>query len=159
MRTSPARTSRGANLAGANLAGANLVGANLSRANLTGAKLTYATMSGAYLLGTNLAGANLTGAILLGADLSRANLAGAKLGNVAWFDTICPNGKKTKTRLLARQARQVILNVPFAVRRRPARRADRVANHAAVVEIENDSSAAGWEPACGRSRWCGRRRA
>ena len=35
--------------------------------------------------------------ILLGADLSRANLAGAKLGNIAWFDTICPNGRKTKS--------------------------------------------------------------
>jgi uncharacterized protein YjbI with pentapeptide repeats len=33
----------------------------------------------------------------MGADLSKANLAGAKLGNVAWFGTICPNGRKTKT--------------------------------------------------------------
>jgi uncharacterized protein YjbI with pentapeptide repeats len=32
----------------------------------------------------------------LGADLSRASLSGAKLRNIAWFDTICPDGKKTK---------------------------------------------------------------
>ena len=57
--------------------------------------LTGATLSGAYLLGTNLTGANLNSAILLGADLTRATLAGTKLGNVAWFNTVCPNGRKT----------------------------------------------------------------
>jgi hypothetical protein len=33
--------------------------------------------------------------ILLGADLTRANLARAKVRDVAWFQSICPNGKKT----------------------------------------------------------------
>ena len=85
----------------------------------TGAALADATLSGAYLLGTKLAGANLSGAILLGADLTRANLAGAKLGNIAWFDTICPNGTEDEVRVLAELRYacgvQVILKTPLTV--------------------------------------------
>ena len=62
--------------------------------------LANATLNGAYLIGANLSGANLHGATVMGADLSTANLAGAKLGDVGWYGTICPNGRRTTDALL-----------------------------------------------------------
>ena len=49
-----------------------MTGASLQNANLTGTDLTYADFGHA-----NLTGADLTGAVL---------------GNVYWYNTICPDG-------------------------------------------------------------------
>ena len=56
----------------ANLIDADMTGASLQNANLTGTDLTYADFGYA-----NLTGADLTGALL---------------GNVSWYNTICPDG-------------------------------------------------------------------
>jgi hypothetical protein len=100
---------RGKDLNHANLILANLQGSDLSESNLTGSNLSGASLSEANLQGANLSetialnaqvgqdptqaqGTDMSRAHLQNTNLQSAFLVGANLGEVAWANTLCPDG-------------------------------------------------------------------